>query len=149
MVDGESSDHVSFLSGVPQGSVIGTALFLLYINDLPENIKSKARLFTDDTTLYLTITNEDHRKQLQEHLGALQKWEERWKMEFNNTKCEVLRISCSRTPIPYTYYLHRLALKEVDHVNYLVIHIYEDLKWNKHIDEILRPIGRWASSRVT
>ena len=55
--DGEKSDFVTVLSGVPQGSVIGPVLFLAYINDLPQNIRSRVRLFADDTILYLTITS--------------------------------------------------------------------------------------------
>ena len=70
-MDGERSDFLAVLSGLPQGSVI--VLFLAYINDLPQNIRSRVRLFADDTTLYLTITSKDHCRQLQDDLDALQK----------------------------------------------------------------------------
>ena len=85
MVDREKSDFVIVLSGMPKGSVIGPVLFLAYINDLPQNIRSRVHLFADDTILYLTITSEDHYRQLQDNPDALQKWEATWRMEFNNT----------------------------------------------------------------
>ena len=83
-VDGERSYFVAVLSGLPQDSVIGPVLFVAYINDLPQNIRSRVRLFADDTTLYLTITSEDHCRQLQDDIDALQKWKATWRMEFND-----------------------------------------------------------------
>ena len=64
-VDGESSAPTPVLLGVPQGSVIGPTLFLIYVNYLPNGIKSKVRLFADDTIMYLTINNSDNCQQLQ------------------------------------------------------------------------------------
>ena len=55
-------------------------------------------------------------------------------MQFNASKCEVLRVSRARTKIPNTYILNGTPLKEADHAKYLDIHISKDLKWNKHID---------------
>ena len=55
VLDGQASDPVPVLSGVPQGSVLGPVIFLIFINDLPENIRSSVRLFTDDCVLYRNI----------------------------------------------------------------------------------------------
>ena len=78
-------------SGVPQGSVLGPVLFLAYINDLPQDIVSQVRLFADDTAIYLTIESQHDSDCLQRDLDLLQAWESKWDMEFNPSKCQVIR----------------------------------------------------------
>ena len=80
--DGEESESVPVTSGIPQGSVLGPILFLIYINDLPDEVSSQVRLFADDTALYLTIESEDHGSILQNDLDLLSRWDTRWDMEF-------------------------------------------------------------------
>ena len=80
VVDGSRSEFAGVKSGVPQGSVLGPCLFLTYINDLPENIKSKTRLFADDTALDKTIEAVIDTEILQEDLLELDKWERKWDM---------------------------------------------------------------------
>jgi hypothetical protein len=75
VVDGESSSAAPVTSGVPQGTVLGPLLFLVYINDLPSNVKSTTRLFADDCLLYRTVKSEEDTNTIQSDLVNLQKWE--------------------------------------------------------------------------
>ena len=93
LVEGEESGRAAVTSGVPQGSVLGPALFLVYINDLPEKLHSTPRLFADDTLLYRVIDSEADCDLLQEDLRTLEQWERDWSMEFAAEKCMVLRIT--------------------------------------------------------
>ena len=128
--EGEMSEWCSVTSGVPQGSVIGPILFLIYINDISENIQSNVRLFADDTILYLTITNSEDCKTLQDDLDRLANWEERWQMRFHPQKCNVIRITKKKTPVITNYHLHDYILEEVDSTKYLGVTIHKSFSWN-------------------
>ena len=136
VLEGESSSEIPVNSGVPQGSVIGPLLFLLHINDLPENIHSQVRLFADDTAIYITVNNHSDSDILQQDLDTLQTWECLWDMDFNPSKCQVLHISKSRHPAQHIYMLHGQALEAMDHAKYLGVNISKDLSWNTHINRI-------------
>ena len=83
MVDGEVSNWKSVLSGVPQGSVLGPILLLIYINDLEEGVTSKILKFADDTILLRKIERNGDKQQLQDDIDKLIKWSEKWQMLFN------------------------------------------------------------------
>ena len=112
-IDGEESKTVPVTAGVPQGSVLGPILFLIYINDLTDEVSSQVHLFVDDTALYLTIESEDHGLTLQNNLDLLSRWETRWDMEFNASKCQVVHVPGSKKPIKRDHILHRQILKSV------------------------------------
>ena len=137
VLEGEYSYVGDVISGVPQGSVLGPCLFLFFINDMADNIKSPLRLFADDTIAYLAIKSEEDSKKLQNDLDRLGKWEKLWQMEFHPEKCQVLRITRNRKNIVRAnYHLHGHKLELVDKAKYLGITITSDLRWNDHINLI-------------
>ena len=105
LIEGQSSEKVPVVSGVPQGSVLGPVLILVFINDLPDNINSSTRLFADDCILYRQIRNNNDQHLLQEDLDRLATWEKTWGMKFHPQKCSVLRISKARDPRTFQYQL--------------------------------------------
>ena len=86
VVDGEISNWKPVLSEVPQGSVLGPILFLIYINDLEEGVTSKILKFADDTKLFRKIKGNGDKQQLQDDIDKLIKWSEKWQMLFNFQK---------------------------------------------------------------
>ena len=135
VVDGHASSPCAVTSGVPQGSVVGPILFLVYINDLPGAVKSHVRLFADDTVIYNTA---DKSHQLQKDLEALEDWEERWCMEFNPQKCEHLKFSRKRQRgLVNTFTLHQTTMDKTDAVKYLGVKLEKSLRWNQNISLII------------
>ena len=95
VIDGEESESIPVTSGVCLGSVLGPILFLIYINDLPQEVCLQVRLFADDTALYLTLESEDDSSTLQNDLNILLAWKTRWDMGFNPSKCQVVHVTGS------------------------------------------------------
>ena len=142
LLEGQVSSQSSVTSGVPQGSVLGPLLFLVFINDLPECVSSTTRLFADDSLLYRVINSPDDARLLQEDLNNLQMWEKLWGMSFNPDKCEVLRITNKRSPIQSNYVLHGHTLALTSNAKYLGVTISSDLSWNVHINNITKKANR-------
>ena len=122
-------------SGVPQGTVLGPVLFLLYINDLPDVVvHSMARLFADDCIVYRPIRNNDDTILLQNDLNKIAEWEFMWQMQFNIDKCFILRVGRPKHKLVHLYTLHNQNLSETDSAKYLGLTITSDLQWNQHIN---------------
>jgi hypothetical protein len=130
-------------SGVPQGSVLGHLLFLLFINDLPDYISTNltVRLFADDCALYRTIKDNDDAISLQNDLDELRKWEKEWMMEFHPEKCQILHFTNKTKIINILYTIHGHVLEVTDTTKYLRINLQKNMKWNNHINGVTRKVN--------
>ena len=141
-VNGTHSTWGNVTSGVPQGSVLGPVLFLLYINDIQEQIQSTMRLFADDSIVYREIRSPEDHKILQQDLDSLADWSSTWLMHFNIKKCAVLSITRKRKPTHYQYSILGERLERVDHHDYLGVTLSHDLRWENHIYKIKQKASR-------
>ena len=148
VVDGSRSSwrDVTSASGVPQGSVIGPTLFLLYINDIQDNIQSPMKLFADDCAIYREICKEDDHQALQRDLQCLSTWSSDWLMNFNIKKCAILSITRKRKSRIHEYQLLNEVIPRVNQYKYLGVMITSNLRWNKHCQTIQTKLAvPWAS----
>ncbi len=138
VVDGARSNEEPVLSGVPQGTVLGPLMFLLYINDMPSQVHAgtRCRLFADDSLVYRVIDSIDDQVLLQEDLRNLEKWASDWGMVFNPSKCYMMAISKGHNLRPYIYELCGVVLKPVEQEKYLGVVINHSLSWSTHVSQI-------------
>jgi len=136
VINNVTSNPCSVISGVPQGSVLGPLLFLLYINDFPEGVSSTVRLYADDALLYRVIRTREDIQALQQDLNILLQWSTDWQMVFNLDKCEHLQISLKRHSITSQYTLSGSPIKCVPSIKYLGVIINSSLTWSSHVTYI-------------
>ena len=91
VVNGTKSNVSKVISGIPQGTVLGPLLFLIYISDIGENVEAKLKIYVDDTKAKKTIHNEDDVESLQKDLDAMYLWAENNNLKFNGTKFQIMR----------------------------------------------------------
>ena len=92
VIGGAPSSWSDVTNGIPQGSVLGPTLFLIYINDLPDVVKSMVKLFAHDTKLYSVVNNQQEAEELQTDLDNIGMWSEKWQLNFNIGKCKNMHI---------------------------------------------------------
>ena len=97
VVRGTCSSWSPVLSGVPQGTILGPVLFILYVNEISSGILSTVKLYADDTKVYREISDiAKHTVILQSDLFHLKSWSEAWQLNFNANKCEIMRVTHNR-----------------------------------------------------
>ena len=143
VLDGENSEWKPVTSGVPQGSILGPLLFLLFINDMPDVVTSSTTaLFADDCKLFREIKSAQDCILLQSDLNALHEWSNRWKMTFNPAKCKVLTIARSRSPVTFDYQIDGTNLEHVGDFKDLGVVFDETLSFKNHINSIVSKCNR-------
>ena len=97
MLNGKNSEWAEISAGVPQGSVLGPLLFLVYINDLVGNVRCDIKLFADDTSLFSVVYDKSKTaEELNRDLERVRLWAWQWKMKFNTEKTEEVIFSAKR-----------------------------------------------------
>ena len=163
VLNGTSSDWKNIQAGVPQGSVLGPLLFLVYINDLTDNITSEMRLFADDSSLFTTVngTNQTHEK-LEKDLETITNWAHQWKMIFNpdltKQAVEVIFSVKINKPVHPELVFNDIPVSREDHTKHLGVYLDNRLNFSKHIREainnalkglsLLKYLSKYVSRKV-
>ena len=140
VLNGSNSPWSSVISGVPQGTVLG--LFLVYINDIVDNVTSQVRLFADDCILYREINTPADAMALQGDINSFKDWARSWQMSFNSKKCHSVTITHKRKQLASEYFLGSILLQNQDNFTYLGVKIAFDLRWNQHINTVVAKATR-------
>ena len=139
VINGVASSWASLEAGVPQGSILGPLLFLVYVHDITDGINADINLFADDTSIFEVVADSvTAAKSLNSDLSRLQQWANQLLVHFNPDKTEVLTVSakkCKGTHPPL--YLSGTQLKEVQSHKHLGITLTNDLSWSNHISSVV------------
>ncbi len=142
VLEGEASGWLPVISGVPQGSILGPLLFLLYINDMSDVVSSSTlALFADDSKCFSNINNISDCLALQRDLDSLCQWARTWQLNFNVKKCSVLNIA-RRRRVDFVYTLNGIPLASVDSFKDLGISVTPTLSWGVQIQNIVNKCNR-------
>jgi len=132
-----NSSWMDVKSGIPQGSVLGPILFLLFINDMPRVVNSVIKLFADDTKIYREISSEDDCKALQTDLDSLAAWSDSWQLRFNPSKCKCMHLGKCNPNV--TYHIsdnsEDIVVDSVASEKDLGVLFDNDLKFSPHIQQ--------------
>ena len=137
------SEWINVTSGVPQGSVLGPLLFVIYINDMPSLTTHLCKLFADDSKLIGIIKNSQDKIILQNDLDILNEWSLKWKLYFNVNKCKVMEIYTNKLSSQMSSLNElkmcdakngRTSLEKTTSERDLGVTLNKKLKWNDHIE---------------
>ena len=134
-VNAAYSDYAPVTSGIFQGSILGPLLFIIFINDLPNDTSCPCKIFADDTKLY---NSDKNHTLLQKDLFTFLKWSETWLLKFNKSKCSVLHMG--KQNMKQKYFMDSglsEELKSIDSEKDVGVTFSNDLKFKKHINTII------------
>ena len=138
VVNGSESETIDVISGVPQGSVLGPLLFLIYVNDLCAitlSTGSKVTMYADDLVLHKVVEAETAFIGLQKDIDNIVQWSRSNKVKLNKSKCKVMLFSHKRHAMPPVF-IENEQIEQVYTYKYLGLTITPTLKWDEHIDHL-------------
>ena len=137
VIPGGTSERVEVTAGVPQDSILGPLLFILYINDIVNDIHCGIRLFADDTSLSIIVdTPNNVAHQMNTDLEKITNWSSKWLVTFNPTKTESLLLSRKiNKPDHPSLYLSVERIEEVNAHKHLGVYLSQRLDWQNHTED--------------
>ena len=150
VLNGQTSPWRPVLAGVPQGSILGPLLFLIYINDLPNRLKSNAKLFADDTSLFTIVKDKNESANIRNNdLSLISRWAYDWKMLFNSDPKkpaqEVIFSRKKQSQSHPTITLNNIPVERASYQKHLGIILDEKLNFKQHIDNAILKINKGIS----
>ena len=137
VINGELSEPKNVTSGIPQGSVLGPLLFVIFINDLPDQVKSDMFLFADDTKIFRRISTKQDEVILQEDINEMVKWADQWQLEFHPDKCVKMSIN-NKELENRTYNMDDVILRNVKQEKDIGVIVDDQLKFEDHMYEKIK-----------
>ena len=142
IVDGQSSDELQIIAGVPQGSRLGPLLFIIYINDLIDNLNTEGLIYADDTTLVATGTDTYQTTTLlNEDLNKIHLWSLKWKIKFNADKSKDIIFSKMLLNNSPPLMLNQSLIDRVGMHKHLGLTLKPDLSWDSHLSNIRKQVN--------
>ena len=138
-VNGISSVEAAVTSGIPQGTVLGPLLVVIYINDLLDNVKSNGLLFADDTKIFKEITGKDDALSMQYDINSMEKWTHDWLLSFHPGKCHVVTLGkLENIQLAFRYTVNGEEIEHVFNEKDLGVYIDSDLTFIEHVTTKVR-----------
>ena len=131
------SGHKEVTSGIPQGSVLGPLLFVIFINDLPDQVNSEIFLFANDTKIFRNIKGPDDQKILQDDINTMLQWADKWQLEFHPDKCLSMAIN-NKEGRDWKYNMKEIELKQSRQEKDIGVFVDDQLKFEYHMYEKIK-----------
>lgn len=142
VIKGQSSDWGMIEAGVPQGSVLGPLLFIVYINDLADVVDCNIKMFADDTCLYIEVDNpENAASTLSRNLENVSQWANQWLVTFNASKTKSMVIS-NKNVFHEKVMFNDAELDDATYHKHLGLTFTKNLSWTSHIDNIIKSASK-------
>ena len=153
IVDRVQSTWSEIISGIPQGSVLGPILFLIYISDIGEELNVKALVYVDDTKVKQKVNTEEDVEELQQELEKLDKWANANNMKFNGKKFQVVRYGPNEELKNNTEYFagnYEEVIERFNSIRDLGVQMSDDASFNEQIEKSLQKVKaeKWVDIRL-
>lgn len=138
VLNGQMSKWAYIQAGVPQGSILGPLLFLVYINDIVNELQASVRLFADDTSLYMIVDSPNSAALvLNNDLAHITAWAAEWLVDFNASKTNSMLISRRRNPVQHPpLHMNGIMIEDTKLHKHLGLSFSNTCSWNEHISKI-------------